>query len=66
MKKLSLGIHVGHDRGACIIQNGKVLAALANERIDRIKHSQSIQIPFDVIDVLLNYCNFSAAVISFV
>lgn len=59
MEKLALGIHVGHDRGACIIQNGKVLAALANERIDRIKHSQSIQIPFDVIDTLLNYCNLS-------
>lgn len=57
--RISLGIHVGHDRGACIIRDGKVLAALANERIDRIKYSQSLVIPFETIDVLLSYCNLS-------
>lgn len=57
--KIALGIHVGHDRGACIIKDGKVLAALSQERIDRIKHSQSIEIPFETIDSLLKYCNFT-------
>ncbi|WP_270844394.1 carbamoyltransferase family protein [Faecalibacillus intestinalis] len=57
--KIALGIHVGHDRGACIIKDGKVLAALSQERIDRIKHSQSIEIPFETIDSLLKYCNLT-------
>ena len=57
--KVALGIHVGHDRGACIIIDGKVVASLANERIDRIKYSQSLQIPFETIDILLNYCNLN-------
>lgn len=57
--KVALGIHVGHDRGACIIIDGKVVASLANERIDRIKFSQSLQIPFETIDILLTYCNLN-------
>ena len=57
MMRIALGIHVGHDRGACIIKDGEVIAALANERIDRIKYSQSLKIPFETIDVLLKYCN---------
>ena len=57
--KIALGIHIGHDRGACIIKDGEVIAALANERVDRIKYSQSIEIPFETIDILLNYCNLS-------
>lgn len=57
MMRIALGIHVGHDRGACIIKDGEVIAALANERIDRIKYSQSLKIPFETINVLLKYCN---------
>ena len=29
---ISLGIHTGHDRGAAIIENGKVLGAISEER----------------------------------
>jgi len=54
--KLALGIHVGHDRGACLIKHGKVIAAIANERLDRIKYSQSLEIPYKAIDALLEYC----------
>lgn len=57
--KIALGIHVGHDRGVCIIKDGVVLAGLANERIDRIKYSQSLKIPFETIDILLSYCNLT-------
>lgn len=57
--KVALGIHVGHDRGACIIKDGKVIASLANERIDRIKHSQSLETPFEAINMLLKYCKLS-------
>ena len=56
--KIALGIHVGHDRGVCIIKDGKVLA-LSQERIDCIKISQSIEIPFETIDSLLKYCNLT-------
>ena len=56
---ISLGIHVGHDRGACIIKDGEVIAAIANERLDRIKHSNSTEIPFQSIDTLLENCNLT-------
>lgn len=59
MNKIALGIHVGHDRGACLIINGKVVAAIANERLDRIKHSQSLEIPYASIDALLQYTGLS-------
>lgn len=59
-----LGIHVGHDRGACLIKDGEVIAALAQERLDRVKHSQSIAIPFDTIDVILKYCGLNVTDIS--
>jgi carbamoyltransferase len=57
--KISLGIHVGHDRGACLIKDGKVIASLSQERLDRIKHSQSLKLPFEAIDALLKYCKLT-------
>ena len=33
-----LGIHDGHDAGAALIRDGKVLAALQEERTKNIKH----------------------------
>lgn len=62
--KLSLGIHIGHDRGACLIKEGKVIAALSQERIDRIKHSASLKLPFETIDALLEYCHLTIADVS--
>ena len=50
-----LGIHIGHDRSAAIIKDGKVIGNIAQERLDRIKHSRSNQLPFDAIDSLLKY-----------
>ncbi|MCM1494823.1 MAG: hypothetical protein NC089_03390 [Bacteroides sp.] len=61
---IALGIHVGHDRGACLIKNGEVIAVLAQERLDRVKHSQSMAIPYDTIDALLKYCGLDIADIS--
>lgn len=34
-----LGLHFGHDGGACIVQDGKLLSAIASERLTRIKKS---------------------------
>ena len=33
-----LGVHDGHDAGAALIRDGKVLAALQEERLRNIKH----------------------------
>ena len=57
--EIALGIHVGHDRGACLIKDGKVIAAISNERLDRKKYSQSLKLPFDSINALLSYCGIS-------
>lgn len=56
---IALGIHVGHDRGACLIKNGEVIAAISNERLDRKKYSQSLELPFDSINAILTYCNIN-------
>ncbi len=62
--KIALGIHVKHDRGACLIIDGKVVANIANERLDRIKYSSSPEIPYQSIDALLKYCNIDISQIS--
>ena len=33
-----LGVHVKHDRSACIIIDGRVVVNIANERLDRVKY----------------------------
>jgi len=37
-QRIILGVHVGHDSGASLIQNGKILAAISEERIRNLKH----------------------------
>lgn len=53
--KIVLGIHVGHDRSAALLKDGIVIGSIAQERLDRIKHSRSIALPYDAIDSLLSY-----------
>lgn len=64
MDKISLGIHVGHDRGAAIVKNGRLIGAIEQERLDRIKHSTSSMLPFLSIDSLLDYCHLKLEDIS--
>ena len=52
---ISLGINVGHDRGAALVKDGVLVGAVAQERIDRIKHSPDTIIPFEAINELLKY-----------
>jgi len=33
-----LGVHIGHDSSAALIQDGKSVADVAEERFNRIKH----------------------------
>lgn len=55
MNKVALGVHVGHDRGCSIVLNGMLIGSIAQERLDRVKYSESSEIPFESIDKLLSY-----------
>lgn len=66
MRKISLGVHMGHDRSVAVIENGKLIGALAAERIDRKKHSISAEIPFETIDRLLSYLGIKINEIKYV
>ena len=44
-----------HDSAACILQNGKIIAAAQEERFTRIKHDSSY--PYNAIEFVLNYSN---------
>lgn len=37
---LVLGVNLSHDRSACLMRDGKVVVAIEEERLDRIKHSE--------------------------
>lgn len=63
---ISLGINLGHDRGVAIVKDGCLIGAIAQERIDRIKHSPSILLPYQAIDHLLEYLNISFKEIAYV
>ena len=52
-----LGFSVGHDKGAVIIEDGKVAVGITQERLSRIKHDGAHQggiIPFESISYCLN------------
>ncbi len=53
MSKASLGIHIGHGRGAAIVRDGRLVAQLAEERLDRVKHSSSPELPAKSIAAVL-------------
>lgn len=40
-----LGIHIGHDRCAALVIGGTLIASIAEERLDRAKHSTSDTLP---------------------
>ncbi len=48
-----LGIHLGHDRSVALIKNGILVKFIAQERLDRIKHSRSHKLPKDAIEAVL-------------
>lgn len=53
-----LGFSVGHDKGAVIIEDGKVIVGITQERLSRIKHDGAYsngELPFSSIDYCLNY-----------
>ena len=50
-----LGVHIGHDSSACLVQDGRIMADVAEERFCRIKHYAGL--PIKSID----YCLSSAS-----
>jgi carbamoyltransferase len=50
---LVLGVHVGHDRSAALVKNGRLIAHIAQERLDRVKMSPGGGIPFQAIAAVL-------------
>ena len=54
MALYSIGIHIGHDRSAALIKDGELVAAIAEERLDRHKHSNSPQLPIRAIAAVLD------------
>jgi carbamoyltransferase len=53
-----LGFSVGHDKGAVIIEDGKVVIGITQERLSRIKHDGAYQggiIPIESINYCFNY-----------
>lgn len=51
--KNALGIHIGHDRGAALVVDGQLVAQMAEERLDRRKHSNSPELPTKAIMAVL-------------
>jgi carbamoyltransferase len=50
----ALGVHTGHDRGAALVSNGELVAPIAEERLDRKKHSNSPELPLKSIKAVLD------------
>ncbi|MFW5498401.1 MULTISPECIES: carbamoyltransferase family protein [unclassified Maridesulfovibrio] len=59
MNSYILGLHIGHDRGAALINNGKIVSAISEERLDRVKHSPADLLPELAIEYVLNESKIS-------
>ncbi len=54
---LSLGINIAHDRGASLVKDGKVICAISLERLDRVKHSSGVTLPYEAMEYCLRVGN---------
>ncbi|MDR3045033.1 MAG: hypothetical protein LBU75_12360 [Desulfovibrio sp.] len=54
-----MGIHIGHDRSVSVVENGVLIGHLAEERVDRVKHSRSVAFPRRSLHVLRRSLGFS-------
>ena len=66
MSGYHLGINMGHDRSVAVVKDGRVVVAIEQERLDRVKHSvgfilaaphsvELIQVPGESIAYCLDY-----------
>jgi len=63
MKEFHMGINLGHDRSVAIVEDGKIIVAIEQERLDRKKHSVGfmMQSPNDLSQIqipgeCIRYC----------
>jgi len=56
---LVLGVHIGHDRSAALVKNGRLIAHIAQERLDRVKMSPGSRIPFQAIVAALGQTGYT-------
>jgi carbamoyltransferase len=50
----ALGVHIGHDRVAALVSDGVLVAQIAEERLDRVKHSNAPDLPLRSIRAVLD------------
>ena len=61
--RVILGINANHaDSSACIIMNGKIIAAIEEERLNRVKHFSGY--PVKAIQECLNIANLKSTEIT--
>ena len=56
----SLGVNIAHDRGAALVQDGRIVVAISLERLDRKKHSSGVTVPLEAIEYCLEYAGVSS------
>ncbi|WP_028583701.1 carbamoyltransferase C-terminal domain-containing protein [Desulfogranum mediterraneum] len=72
MSEYHLGLNLGHDRAAALVRDGKIVVAIHQERLDRLKHSlgflhqdchdpAKIQLPHEAIQYCLKSCGIQLA-----
>ncbi|MBV9155390.1 MAG: hypothetical protein JO097_03955, partial [Acidobacteriaceae bacterium] len=54
-KGWTLGLHIGHDRSVAAVRDGVLIGHLAEERMDRVKYSNSDQLPERSFRALTQY-----------
>ena len=54
-----LGFSVGHDRGATLMVNGKIIVGITEERLSRIKHDAEDSIPLQSMNYCVGYANIN-------
>ncbi|MEO1052064.1 MAG: carbamoyltransferase C-terminal domain-containing protein [Bacteroidota bacterium] len=70
MSSYHLGINLGHNRSAAIVKDGKIVVAINEERLDKVKHSvgflhdsvgnpRKVQIPHQAIAYCLNHLDIT-------
>jgi carbamoyltransferase len=62
--RAALGLHTGHDRAASLVIDGELTAHVAQERLDRRKHSESPALPFEAIDAVMAYARIDFSALS--
>jgi carbamoyltransferase len=64
-KNIVVGMHIGHDRSVSIIADGRLIGFIAEERLDRVKHSSSVKFPLNSLIALLKELNIDINTIKY-